>query len=67
MGIKKSVPLPHCSTSPPSSLSPYTSPPPRAAGDAYVELETADDLEDALRMHRRDMGSRYTVHWRVSE
>merc|ERR1719357_1804360 len=31
----------------------------RAAGDAYVELESAEDLEDALRMHKRDMGSRY--------
>jgi len=31
----------------------------RAAGDAYVELETADDLDDAMRMHKRDMGSRY--------
>ena len=30
----------------------------RAAGDAYVELETADDLDDAMRMHKRDMGSR---------
>ena len=30
----------------------------RAAGDAYVELETADDLDDALRMHKRDMGNR---------
>ena len=30
----------------------------RAAGDAYVELETADDLDDALRMHKRDMGTR---------
>ena len=33
----------------------------RAAGDAYVELETADDLEDALKMHRRDMGSRLAL------
>ena len=35
----------------------------RAAGDAYVELETLDDQDDALRMHKRDMGTRwiYTV------
>ena len=32
---------------------------PRAAGDAYVELETLDDQDDALRMHKRDMGTRY--------
>merc|ERR1719350_2025437 len=31
----------------------------RAAGDAYVELETLDDQDDALRMHKRDMGTRY--------
>ena len=31
----------------------------RAAGDAYVELETADDLDGALRMHKRDMGNRW--------
>jgi len=31
----------------------------RAAGDAYVELETRDDMEMALAMHKRDMGSRY--------
>ena len=30
----------------------------RAAGDAYVELETLDDQDDALRMHKRDMGTR---------
>jgi len=31
----------------------------RAVGDAYVELETRNDLEVALAMHKRDMGSRY--------
>jgi len=31
----------------------------RAAGDAYVELETRDDMEMALAMHKRDLGSRY--------
>ena len=31
----------------------------RAAGDAYVELETRHDMEMALAMHKRDMGSRY--------
>merc|ERR550525_2289642 len=31
----------------------------RAAGDAYVELGTLDDQDDALRMHKRDMGTRY--------
>jgi len=31
----------------------------RAAGDAYVELETRNDMEMALAMHKRDMGSRY--------
>ena len=31
----------------------------RAAGDAYVELETLDDQDDALRMHKRDMGTRF--------
>ena len=25
----------------------------RAAGDAYVELETKDDMESAIRMHKR--------------
>ena len=31
----------------------------RAAGDAYVELETKDDMESAIRMHKRELGSRY--------
>jgi len=31
----------------------------RAAGDAYVELQSRDDVELALAMHKRDMGSRY--------
>lgn len=31
----------------------------RASGDAYVELESAEDLENALKMHKRDMGSRW--------
>ena len=31
----------------------------RAAGDAYVELETRDDMEHAISMHKREMGSRY--------
>ena len=30
----------------------------RPSGDAYVEVETCDDLEQALKMHKRDMGSR---------
>jgi len=31
----------------------------RAAGDAYVELETRDDMETAISNHKREMGSRY--------
>ena len=31
----------------------------RAAGDAYVELETRDDMDNAISMHKREMGSRY--------
>ena len=31
----------------------------RAAGDAYVELETREDMDLAVSMHKRDMGSRY--------
>ena len=33
----------------------------RPSGDAYVEVETCDDLEQALKMHKRDMGSRLVV------
>ena len=29
------------------------------SGDAYVEVESQDDLDAAMRCHRRDMGSRY--------
>ena len=31
----------------------------RASGDAYVELESAEDMENALKMHKRDLGSRW--------
>ena len=31
----------------------------RAAGDAYVELETRDDMDTAISMHKRKMCSRY--------
>jgi len=31
----------------------------RPSGDAYVEVETSEDIEMALKMHKRDMGSRY--------
>ena len=31
----------------------------RAAGDAYVELETRDDMDTGISMHKREMGSRY--------
>ena len=31
----------------------------RAAGDAYVELETRDDMDTAISMHKREMGTRY--------
>ena len=31
----------------------------RAAGDAYVELETRDDMDTAVSMHKREMGTRY--------
>jgi len=31
----------------------------RASGDAFVELETSEDMDEALKMHKRDMGSRY--------
>jgi len=31
----------------------------RPSGDAYVEVETSEDLDQALKMHKRDMGSRY--------
>ena len=30
----------------------------RPSGDAYVEVETSDDVDLALKMNRRDMGSR---------
>ena len=30
----------------------------RAAGDAYVELETRDDMDTAISMHKREMGSK---------
>ena len=33
----------------------------RASGDAYVEVESSEDLELALKMHKRDMGSRLVV------
>ena len=31
----------------------------RPSGDAYVEVETVDDVDLALKMNRRDMGSRW--------
>jgi len=31
----------------------------RPSGDAYVEVETMDDVDLALKMHKRDLGSRY--------
>jgi len=31
----------------------------RPSGDAYVEVESSDDVDMALKMHKRDMGSRY--------
>ena len=31
----------------------------RPSGDAYVEVETIDDVDLALKMNRRDMGSRW--------
>ena len=31
----------------------------RAAGDAYVELGTREDMETAISMHKREMGTRY--------
>lgn len=31
----------------------------RPSGDAYVEVETSDDVDLAMKMNRRDMGSRY--------
>ena len=34
----------------------------RPSGDAYVEVETMDDLDLALKMHKRDLGSRWV--WR---
>ena len=30
----------------------------RPSGDAYVEVESSDDVDLALKMHKRDMGSR---------
>ena len=32
----------------------------RPSGDAYVEVETSDDVDLALKMNRRDMGSRWS-------
>ena len=31
----------------------------RPSGDAYVEVESVDDVDLALKMNRRDMGSRW--------
>jgi len=31
----------------------------RPSGDAYVEVESSEDVDQALKMHKRDMGSRY--------
>ena len=31
----------------------------RPSGDAYVEVETIDDVDLAIKMNRRDMGSRW--------
>jgi hypothetical protein len=31
----------------------------RPSGDAYVELETRDDLELAIMQNRKDMGNRF--------
>ena len=33
----------------------------RPSGDAYVEVESMDDIDLALKMHKRDMGSRLVV------
>ena len=33
----------------------------RPSGDAYVEVETIDDVDLALKMNKRDMGSRWVV------
>ena len=30
----------------------------RPSGDAYVEVESSEDVDQALKMHKRDMGSR---------
>ena len=30
----------------------------RASGDAFVELETSEVMDEAIKMHKRDMGSR---------
>ena len=37
----------------------------RPSGDAYVEVEAMEDVELALRMHKRDMGSRWVGVGRV--
>ena len=31
----------------------------RASGEAYIELENADDLERAMKKHHQNMGPRY--------
>jgi heterogeneous nuclear ribonucleoprotein F/H len=31
----------------------------RASGEAYIELENADDLERAMKKHHQHMGARY--------
>lgn len=31
----------------------------RASGEAYIELESANDLEKAMKKHHQHMGSRY--------
>jgi len=36
------------------------------SGDAYIELESQDDLDAALRCHRRDLGNRYVEVFEAS-
>ena len=33
----------------------------RPSGDAYVEVESSDDIAPALKQHKKNLGSRYRI------
>ena len=39
----------------------------RPSGDAYVEVASMDDVDAALKMNKRDMGSRWVGEGDVGE